>query len=97
MTRHNIGFMMVDMLFVDWREEKKMKALVSLDFQLPLGSQVLGIKPQTFMNLSGETVSALVSFYKLDPKKDILVISDDIDMEFGKVRLRSEGSHGGQN
>lgn len=49
------------------------------------------------MNLSGEAVSTLVSFYKIDPKKDILVISDDIDMEFGKVRLRSEGSHGGQN
>lgn len=59
--------------------------------------QVLGIKPQTFMNLSGEAVSALVSFYKLDPKRDILVISDDIDMEFTKVRYRSEGSHGGQN
>ena len=49
------------------------------------------------MNLSGEAVSALVSFYKLDPQKDILVISDDIDMEFAKVRLRSKGSHGGQN
>jgi peptidyl-tRNA hydrolase, PTH1 family len=49
------------------------------------------------MNLSGEAVSALVSFYKIDPKKDILVISDDIDMEFGKVRYRSMGSHGGQN
>jgi PTH1 family peptidyl-tRNA hydrolase len=49
------------------------------------------------MNVSGEAVSALVSFYKLDPKRDILVISDDIDMEFAKVRYRSEGSHGGQN
>ena len=49
------------------------------------------------MNLSGDAVSALVSFYKLDPKTDILVISDDIDMEFGKVRYRSSGSHGGQN
>lgn len=49
------------------------------------------------MNLSGEAVSTLVSFYKLDPKVDILVISDDIDMEFAKVRLRSKGSHGGQN
>lgn len=60
-------------------------------------SQVLGVQPQTYMNLSGDAVSALVSFYKLDPKTDILVISDDIDMEFGKVRYRSEGSHGGQN
>ena len=49
------------------------------------------------MNLSGDVVSAMVSYYKLDPKNDILVISDDIDMEFGKVRYRAEGSHGGQN
>lgn len=49
------------------------------------------------MNLSGDAVTTLVSFYKLDPKKDILVISDDIDMEFGKVRFRTTGSHGGQN
>lgn len=49
------------------------------------------------MNLSGDAIQSIVSFYKLDPKKDILVISDDIDMEFGKVRFRSHGSHGGQN
>lgn len=49
------------------------------------------------MNLSGDAVSALVSFYKLDPRTDIFVISDDIDMEFGKVRSRAKGSHGGQN
>lgn len=49
------------------------------------------------MNLSGDAVSALVNFYKLNPKTDILVLSDDIDMEFAKVRFRSGGSHGGQN
>ena len=97
-TRHNVGFMAVDSLFTDWREEKKFKSLISTDTQLSIvGLQILGIKPQTFMNLSGDAVSALISFYKLDPKKDILIISDDIDMEFGKVRYRSEGSHGGQN
>lgn len=48
------------------------------------------------MNLSGESVSALVNFYKIE-KEDILVLSDDIDMEFGKVRLRDKGSSGGQN
>ena len=97
-TRHNVGFMVVDSLFTDWREEKKFKSLVSANPELPtVGSQILGIKPQTFMNLSGEAISTLVSFYKIDPKKDILIISDDIDMEFGKVRYRSEGSHGGQN
>ncbi len=49
------------------------------------------------MNLSGDSVSALVNYYKLDPRRDILVISDDIDMEFGKIRYRTKGSHGGQN
>lgn len=49
------------------------------------------------MNLSGQSVASLVNFYKLDPKTDILVISDDIDMEFAKVRFRAKGSHGGQN
>jgi peptidyl-tRNA hydrolase, PTH1 family len=49
------------------------------------------------MNLSGESVSSLVNFYKLNPKTDILVISDDIDMEFAKIRYREKGSHGGQN
>ena len=48
------------------------------------------------MNLSGEAVASIVNFYKLDPKFDILVISDDIDMEFGKIRFRTKWSHGGQ-
>lgn len=50
----------------------------------------------TFMNLSGESASALVNFYKI-PLSDILVLSDDIDMDFGKVRIRDNGSSGGQN
>lgn len=59
--------------------------------------KVLLVKPMTYMNLSGNAVSALVQFYKLDITTDILVISDDIDMEFAKVRFRREGNHGGQN
>lgn len=49
------------------------------------------------MNCSGQSISSIIHFYKLDPKQDILLISDDIDMEFGKVRFRTKGSHGGQN
>ena len=49
------------------------------------------------MNCSGQTVAAIVHFYKLDPAEDILVLSDDIDMDFAKVRFRTKGSHGGQN
>lgn len=96
-TRHNIGFMIVDMLFTEWKEEKKFKSLISHSTTLNSQSWVIAVKPQTFMNLSGEAVSALVSFYKIDPTKDILIISDDIDMEFWKIRFRSEWSHGGQN
>ena len=95
-TRHNVGFIMIDSFFSEWKEEKKFKSMISNNF-LILGSWVVGVKPDTCMNVSGDAVSALVSFYKLDPKKDILVISDDIDMDFAKVRFRSMWSHGGQN
>lgn len=97
-TRHNIGFMMIDTIFWDFREEKKFKSLISDDCLIQAdSSRILWIKPDTFMNLSGDAVVALVWFYKLDPKTDIIIISDDIDMEFWKVRFRSEWSHGGQN
>ncbi len=93
-TRHNIGFMSVNALrevgFTEW-EDTKWKWVQARKWD------VLFFKPTTFMNLSGDAVSALVNFYELDPKKDILVISDDIDMEFWKVRYRAKGSHGGQN
>lgn len=49
------------------------------------------------MNLSGQAVAKMVNFYKLDISSDILILSDDIDMDFGKVRMRTKGSHGGQN
>lgn len=62
-----------------------------------LGHDVTVLKPMDFMNNSGEAVAKKVKFYKLDPSKDILVISDDKDMIFGKLRERSEGSAGGHN
>ncbi len=93
-TRHNVGFMMVDSLqnntLGEW-EDSKWKGFIAK------WRDILLFKPTTFMNLSGEAVSLLVNFYKIDPKTDILVISDDIDMEFGKVRYRTKWSHGGQN
>jgi len=82
-TRHNAGFFILDHIFDTFKEEKKFKAHISKK------GDTLGVKPQTFMNLSGDAVSALVHYYKLDPKNDILVISDDIDMEFGKIRFRA--------
>ena len=78
-----MGFILLDHLFDEFHEEKKFKALLSEHALLPVAPPGLyGMKPQTYMNLSGESVLALVSFYKLDPQKDILIISDDIDMEF---------------
>lgn len=81
--------------FSDFEDTPKFKGLVS---QGALGAQkVFLLKPLTYMNLSGESVAAFVGFYKLDPATDVLVLSDDIDMDFGKVRLREKGSSGGQN
>lgn len=95
LTRHNIGFLAVEFLKKmkngDGWEDSKFHAITSRSEKATL------LKPMTFMNLSWDAVQSIVQFYKLDPKKDILVISDDIDMEFGKVRFREKWSHGGQN
>ena len=72
----------METIFDNWKIDKKSKSLISSECTLENKTSILGIKPETFMNLSGDSVSVLVSFYKLDIKTDILVISDDIDMEF---------------
>ncbi|MFA6091183.1 MAG: aminoacyl-tRNA hydrolase [Candidatus Gracilibacteria bacterium] len=97
-TRHNIGFLFVDFLrntwnFEDWKDSK-FKGIISEGNMN--GEKIILLKPVTFMNLSGESVISLVNFYKI-PREDILILSDDIDMDFGKIRLRLEGSSGGQN
>ncbi|GAB0175133.1 MAG: aminoacyl-tRNA hydrolase [Candidatus Altimarinota bacterium] len=94
-TRHNVGFLAIDSLQKsfggnDW-QDSRFHAITSET------GTVIFIKPLTFMNLSGDAVSSIVNYYKLDPKNDILIISDDLDMEFAKVRFREKGSHGGQN
>ena len=98
-TRHNIGYMMIDLLrrnmdFGEW-SDSKFQGIVSLGSFA--GEKILLLKPTTFMNLSGQSVSSLTHFYKLDPARDVLILSDDIDMDFAKVRFRTKGSHGGQN
>ena len=91
-------------LFLDWFQHRnqwenfkdmpKFSCLLSVG---KIGSEkVLLVKPMTFMNLSGKSISAIVRFYGIDVSKDLLVISDDIDLPFGKVRFRASGSHGGQ-
>lgn len=96
-TRHNTGFMCIDkvaeMLNVNFTT-KKFKAEIA---QTRVnGESVILMKPQTFMNLSGEAVGECARFYNIDAG-DILVLVDDLDLPVGKIRLREKGSSGGQN
>lgn len=96
-TRHNVGFMVADVLARRWnagayRFERKFEALVGEGM---LGEQrVLLVKPQTYMNLSGRSVAGVVRFYKV-PLEDLLVVYDDLDLPLGALRLRAVGSAGG--
>lgn len=96
-TRHNAGFLFAD-LFADKHNFKidrlKFKSLIA-DTRIN-GKRCLFIKPQTFMNLSGEAVRDAAEFYKIPPEK-IIVIFDDISLEPGKMRIRRKGSAGGHN
>ncbi|MBI3967956.1 MAG: aminoacyl-tRNA hydrolase [Chloroflexi bacterium] len=95
-TRHNAGFLCVDALarahglrFVERRFDAELaRGTIT-------GEPVVLAKPQTFMNLSGRAVRPLLNWYKLDPK-DLLIVADDLDLEFGRLRLRPRGSAGGQ-
>lgn len=96
-TRHNIGFAALD--YIADKEgininTGKHKALVGSGYMG--GEKVLLVKPQTFMNLSGESLRPIMDFYKLDPE-DFLVIFDDIDLDVGRLRIRKKGSAGGHN
>ena len=96
-TRHNAGFMALDALADQLGtsiEEKKHKALCGKG--LIGGEKVILLKPQTFMNLSGESIRAAADFYKVDPDH-IIVIYDDISLEPGQLRIRKKGSAGGHN
>ena len=96
-TRHNCGFMVIDRLAsklnvdVDQNKFKGLYAKVKYH-----GEDIILLKPQTYMNLSGESVNAMMNFFKID-KDDLLVIYDDLDMPVGKLRLRKTGSAGGHN
>ncbi len=97
-TRHNIGFLAVDYYIskkkLDCNWQKKFNALY---LQCNIGSEkVIFLKPQTYMNLSGEAVSLFVNFFKIDIS-DILVISDDLDLSVGNFKLKANGSSGGHN
>ena len=98
-TRHNLGFMLIDKLAAEADVAVKRRDCRSL-----VGSAVIEderirlVKPQTFMNLSGEAVACLLAKEKVDDaSKDLIVISDDLALPFGTIRLRERGSAGGHN
>lgn len=97
-TRHNIGFDVIDELASQMGIEVKTKRHKALCGVGTVGGQkVVLVKPQTYMNLSGESVRAVMDFYKLNPETDIIVVSDDINLATGKIRIRVQGSAGGHN
>ncbi len=93
-TRHNFGFLALDFYFkrnhLTWGVKPRYGAITGL-----LGD-FLFVKPQDFYNLSGQPVAALQRYYKISPA-DILVVCDNFDLEFGKIRFREQGSAGGNN
>lgn len=97
-TKHNVGFDTVDILSdrfgipMDFEKHRAIcgKGLIE-------GEKVLLVKPLTFMNLSGEAVREVISYYKADPVSDLIVISDDVDLDPGRIRVRPKGSAGGHN
>jgi peptidyl-tRNA hydrolase, PTH1 family len=93
-TRHNVGFDVVDLLAsewgLNWQHSKSWHALWAK------GEKVILVKPASYMNRSGEPVSAIANFYKIAPA-EILVVLDDLALELGRLRLRTEGGTGGHN
>jgi len=96
-TRHNIGFEVLNYLAAAPGASAPRVKFQSRIVEQTVAGQVLWlVQPQTFMNLSGRAVRELVDFYKL-PLSELLVLSDDLNLPVGKLRMRTSGSHGGQN
>lgn len=97
MTRHNIGFHTIDYI----ADTNKVK-INKLKYKALYGEAVIGgekvyiVKPQTYMNLSGDSVIEFANFYKIPPE-NIIVINDDISLDTGRIRVRAKGSAGGHN
>ncbi len=96
-TRHNMGFLTVDLLAEqEGQKLNKVKFKSAFDIFPFAGQRCLVMKPQTYMNLSGEAVREAVQFYKIPPER-VLVIYDDVSLPVGKLRVRPTGSAGGHN
>lgn len=95
-TRHNAGFLALDHLAGEYNAEiKKLKYKALCGDAKIAGKRVLLLKPTTYMNLSGESVRDAMAFYKI-PMERVIVLSDDVSLEVGKMRIRRSGSDGGQ-
>ena len=98
-TRHNVGFYMIERFArahgATWKDKPKFHALVA---EMTIdGEKVLLAKPTTFYNETGQSARAIVDFYKLDPRTDVLVLHDELALPFGTIRTRSSGSDAGNN
>lgn len=93
-NRHNIGFLAIDKiaknLSLQLKEKSDFKAIFSKD------NETLYVKPLTYMNLSGESISKIKNYYKVE-NKNIIIIHDDLDLPFGTIKFKIGGSHGGHN
>ena len=97
-TRHNAGFEVIDRIADKYNIEvnmKKHRALIGKG--ILEGQKVILAKPQTYMNLSGESILSLTDYYKIDPERELLVIYDDVSLDVGQLRIRAKGSAGGHN
>lgn len=97
-TRHNVGFDVIDRIADQYNiamDIRKHKAICGKG--VIAGQKVILAKPQTYMNLSGESVRSLVDYYKVDEEEELIVIYDDISLDVGQLRIRKKGSAGGHN
>ena len=96
-TRHNAGFLAIDYISQKYNiDVKKIKHKAIIGEGTIAGEKVVLAKPQTFMNLSGESIKEIITWYKI-PNENVIVIYDDISMPTGSVRIREKGSAGGHN
>ena len=97
-TRHNAGFDVIDRIAEKYNiavDTKKHRAYIGKG--IIEGQKVILAKPQTYMNLSGESIHSLVDYYKVDEENELLVVYDDISLDVGQLRIRAKGSAGGHN
>ena len=92
-TRHNVGFIVLDYYLGHVKYKEKFNGLY---YELDKGEKIIFLKPQTFMNNSGDCVKKFVDYYKID-SNDILIIHDDLDLEIGKIKYKYNSSSGGHN